>query len=203
MKNRMKIRLKQPVLLAGSTHPEDEAVLLTAFTSLKEILPDLILIVAPRNPERSSTVCRMFLEKKFNSFVLQEIEAKGSNMQLDVIVVDRIGLLSTLYAVSDISFIGGSFGTEGGHNPLEPAAYKKPILFGPDMSDFREISTLLLEAGGAKTVSDPKNLCYAVSRLIENTDTAAEMGKQAFQVFSANSGAVMNTLKEIETSWKA
>ena len=202
MKDRMKIRPEQNILLAGSTHSEDETVLLAAFSALKEIQPDLLLIIAPRNPERSNTVRRMFSEKKFTSFVLQEIETMKPDKNIDVIVVDRIGMLSTLYAISDISFIGGSFGTEGGHNPLEPAVYSKPILFGPDMHDFREISMLLLEAGGAKTVSDPENLCYAVSLLIENTDAAVKMGKQAFQVFSANSGAVNNTLKEIEATWK-
>ncbi|MBW1899486.1 MAG: 3-deoxy-D-manno-octulosonic acid transferase [Deltaproteobacteria bacterium] len=203
MKDRMKIRPEQIIFLAGSTHQEDETVLLTAFSSLKETWPDLLLIIAPRNPERSSTVRRMFSEKKFSSFVLQEVENMEPDKNIDVIVVDRIGMLSTLYAISDISFIGGSFGTEGGHNPLEPAVYSKPILFGPDMSDFREISMLLLEAGGAKTVSDPENLCYAVSRLIEKEDSAIKMGKQAFAVFSANRGAVHNTLKEIKTTWKA
>jgi len=203
MKNRMKIRPEQNIFLAGSTHPEDETVLLSAFSSLKEIRPDLLLIIAPRNPERSNTVRRMFSEKKFSSFVLKKIEALESDKNIDVIVVDRIGLLSTLYAISDISFIGGSFGTEGGHNPLEPAVYSKPILFGPDMRDFSEVSMLLIEAGGAKTVSDPENLCYAVSLLIEKKDAAIKMGKQAFQIFSANSGSVDNTLKEIETTWKA
>ncbi|MFO7560250.1 MAG: 3-deoxy-D-manno-octulosonic acid transferase [Desulfobacterales bacterium] len=202
LKNRMKIRPDQTVFLAGSTHPEDETVLLTAFSSLKAIQPNLLLIIAPRNPERSNSVRRVFSEKKFRSFGLKEIETMESGKKIDVIVVDRIGLLGTLYAISDISFIGGSFGTEGGHNPLEPAVYSKPILFGPDMHDFREISALLLEAGGAKMVSDPENLCYAVSGLIEHADTAAIMGEQAFQVFSANKCAVNNTLKEIETTWK-
>jgi 3-deoxy-D-manno-octulosonic-acid transferase len=86
----------------------------------------------------------------------------------------------------------------GGHNPLEPAAFSKPILFGEDMSDFYDISNMLLEAGGAVCVKDAKDLYTAVVSLIENDQKAIEMGKNALGVFTANKGAVEKTISVIE-----
>ncbi len=113
----------------------------------------------------------------------------------DVIIVDVIGILRKLYAIADIAFVGGSLVPCGGHNPLEPAAYSKPILFGYDMSDFKQIAEMLLESGGAVQVKDADDIYHIISELLEDKDYAEKIGKQAFEVFSANKGAVERTVK--------
>ncbi len=124
-----------------------------------------------------------FEEKKLNS---------------DVIVINRMGILKTLYAIADIAFVGGSLVKCGGHNPLEPAAFSKPVIFGPDMSDFSEISNMLVKSGGAVTVYDADSIYQTLSRLIVNEKKAEDMGKKAFNLFNENKGAVDKTLNVVK-----
>jgi 3-deoxy-D-manno-octulosonic-acid transferase len=113
----------------------------------------------------------------------------------DVIIIDGIGLLRTLYAAADIALIGGSLIPRGGHNPLEAAVFAKPVLLGPHMSNFRAISYSLLEGGGALTVSNADDIAQAAVRLLKDKPAAQHMGRQAFQVFKDHQGAVDKTLK--------
>jgi 3-deoxy-D-manno-octulosonic-acid transferase len=160
---------------------------------------NLVLIVAPRNPGRAQGICRDLKTTGLSIICTTELEseAERSNKH-DVILVDTIGVLSRLYAVADVAFVGGSLVNSGGHNPLEPAAYCKPILFGPDMSDFKEISKNLLESKGAIQVRDSDSLHYHVMRLLKDPSSAAEMGKSAYELLRANRGAVERTFRVIE-----
>jgi 3-deoxy-D-manno-octulosonic-acid transferase len=198
LKRSMHIQNTRKVLLAGSTHPGEEEILLEAFKRLKTHKGDLLLIVAPRNPERAGSVFRMFNSAGFSVGLMEELKKSFSDKRFDVIIIDTIGFLKTLYAVSDIAFIGGSLVNCGGHNPLEPAVFSKPILFGDDMSDFAGISSMLLEAGGAVCVKDAEDLFTAVVSLIENDQKALEMGKNALGVFIANKGSVEKTVRVIK-----
>jgi 3-deoxy-D-manno-octulosonic-acid transferase len=198
LKRSMNIQPAQKVLLAGSTHPGEEDILLDVFTRLKRHTGDLLLIVAPRNPDRSGAIFRMFNSAGFSVCLMENIKKKFADKKFDVIIVDTMGLLKKIYAVSDIAFIGGSLVKCGGHNPLEPAIFSKPILFGEDMSDFADISDMLLEAGGAACVKDAEELYDAVASLMENDHKALEMGKNALDVFTANKGAVEKTVKVIK-----
>jgi 3-deoxy-D-manno-octulosonic-acid transferase len=198
LKRSMHMQHAQTVVLAGSTHPGEEEILLKAFTRLKANARDLLLIVAPRNPERAGSVFRMFNSAGFSVGLITEIKKISSDKKFDVIIIDTIGLLKALYAVSDIAFIGGSLVDCGGHNPLEPAAFSKPILFGEDMSDFADISRMLLEAGGAVCVKNAEDLYAAAASLIENDKKALEMGRNALGVFTANRGAIEKTMKVIK-----
>ena len=188
----------QKVLLAGSTHPGEEEILLKAFIRLKKHTDELLLIVAPRNPERAGSIFRMFNSAGCSVGLMKEIKKIFSDKKFDVIIIDAIGLLKALYAISDIAFIGGSLVNCGGHNPLEAAAFSKPILFGEDMSDFVDISRTLLEAGGAICVKGADDLYAAVASLLENEQKASEMGKNALRVITANKGAVEKTIKVIK-----
>lgn len=186
----------QKILLAGSTHYGEEAILLDAFSRLKKEYPDLILIVVPRNPDRAKSVCLICKSGGFFAVTMAELEEKKTRQ--DVIVVDRIGVLKTLYAIADIAFVGGSLVNSGGHNPLEPAAFSRPIIFGPDMSDFAEISDMLISSGGAGSVRDAESIYNIVSELLTDNQKAGEMGSMAFKVFNANKGAVEKTLNVIK-----
>jgi len=135
-----------------------------------------------------------------STVLMNKLASMDPREKVNVIVVDTIGILKSLYALADIAFVGGSLVNCGGHNPLEPAAFSKPILFGPDMSDFGEISHLLVESGGAIRVQDTASLYEAAAMLIKDNKKAKKMGKYALDVFSTNKGAVGKTLDVIAKS---
>ncbi len=198
LRQSMHIQNTRKVFLAGSTHPGEESMLLDAFSRIKHHEIDLLLIVAPRNPKRAGSVFRIFNSAGYSVGLMKELKKISSGKRFDVIIIDTIGFLKKLYAIADIAFIGGSLVNCGGHNPLEPAAFSKPIIFGHDMSDFADISRMLLDAGGAVCVEDAKNLYNALVSLMENDKRALEMGKNALGVLTANKGAVEKTIKVIK-----
>jgi len=194
----MQIQPSQKVLVAGSTHKGEESILLDAFSMMKNDFDDLLLIVTPRDPKRAMSVYRMFESAGFSVSFMKEMEKISAGKRFDVIVVDILGILKKLYAIADIAFIGGSLVDCGGHNPLEPAIFSKPIIFGQDMSDFDEISQMLVESGGAVRVHDANSIFEAVAMLIRDDNKAIKMGQRALQVFKVNKGAVEKTLKVVE-----
>ena len=202
LRKRMQIQPVQKVLVAGSTHKGEESILLEAFFKMKSEFKDLILVVIPRDPERASSVYRMFQTTGFSVCLKKEMEEMPESRRFDVIVVGILGILKKLYAIADVAFIGGSLIARGGHNPLEPALFAKPVIFGQDMSDFKEISSMLLKSGGAFRVHDAATLFGAVAILLRNPREAVSMGKKAHQVFMANKGAVENTSEVVETCLK-
>ncbi len=111
-----------------------------------------------------------------------------------VMLLDCLGVLASAYAVCDAAFVGGSLVPCGGHNPLEPAMFKKPVVFGPHMDDFSEIAALLLARNGAWQVMDENSLALALKTLLTSPDHALGMGARGFAVFKENAGAVDRTL---------
>jgi 3-deoxy-D-manno-octulosonic-acid transferase len=173
------------VILAGSTHPGEEAILRTAFLVLRHQYPQLKLVVAPRHPHRAAEV-----ERLFRNDILRVVRTSERPVpEAEVIVVDQLGLLGSLYAVADVAFVGGSLVNKGGQNPIEPAAAGRPILFGRDMSDFPEVSRLLLESGGAIQVRNPDDLIEHCGRLLADRHLADEAGAQARTVVDQHQGA--------------
>ena len=121
----------------------------------------------------------------------------------DVVVVDTMGMLSRLYALADVAFVGGSLVKSGGHNPLEPAAHGKPIIFGPDMSDFSSVAEMLVDNGGAIQVEGEDQLFGAIKRLLDDRSLAEATGKRALEVFQNNKGAVEKTIQTSEAFLRA
>ena len=192
------IRNSQKILVAGSTHPGEESILLDVISRMKNHGVDLVLVVAPRDPQRARSLYRMFHSAGFSVGLMKELQEISGQKRLDVIIIDKLGILKTLYAIADVAFVGGSLIDRGGHNPLEPAAFKKPIIFGQDMSDFEDISKMMLEANGAVRVRDANELYNVATLLIQKDTKASEVGENAHQVFIANKGAVEKTLKVIK-----
>jgi 3-deoxy-D-manno-octulosonic-acid transferase len=189
------------ILLAGSTHPGEESILLESFVRLKSKFSDLHFIIVPRNPDRADEICRL---ASLSGLAVKKMSQEKTDFS-DVVVVDSMGILSKLYAIADVAFVGGSLAEFGGHNPLEPAAFEKPIIFGPDMSNFPEISQMLLEAGGAIVVHNAEHIYQSVLELLNDPIIAQGIGKKGSDVFQANQGAVEKTvavIKEIETGRK-
>jgi 3-deoxy-D-manno-octulosonic-acid transferase len=131
------------------------------------------------------------------SFLLEEIPPPTSVPPDSVVVLGKMGLLGFLYTLADFAFVGGSLVPGGGHNPLEPAALGKPILFGRDMSDFRAIAATLETAGGGTRLENGDALFTVLDDLLNNPQKAMKMGSRALETFVKNGGAVEKTLAVI------
>jgi 3-deoxy-D-manno-octulosonic-acid transferase len=197
----------QRVWVAGSTHAGEEELICMAFAKVKKAVGDLLLVVAPREPKRAREAGLVFARKGFSVRNLSEIETasrKGDSHKgnpPEVIIVDSIGKLRRLYALADVALVGGSLldiRGIGGHNPLEPAAFSKPVVFGPNMRNFKEITRLFIETGGCIQVKSAEDLSRAVVDLLTDRTHAARVGKRAFSVFRANKGAVERTFRVLQ-----
>jgi 3-deoxy-D-manno-octulosonic-acid transferase len=182
-----------PVIVAGSTHEGEEAILATVLAHLHGLGVPARMLVAPRDPARGAAAAQCFRRAGFQPGRLSREDTAGG----PVFIVDAVGLLEELYAVSSVSVVGGSFVAEGGHNPLEPAACAKPVIFGPDMRDFREAAERLTAAGGAWQVQDAGGLREGLWHLLRDPEAAAAMGARARRVLDENRGALSCHLETI------
>ncbi|MDA8100034.1 MAG: 3-deoxy-D-manno-octulosonic acid transferase [Nitrospiraceae bacterium] len=182
------------VITAGSTHRGEEAILLEIFVRLRKKYPDLVLIIAPRHPERFEEVGGLITSSGFEC--QRRTRLKGTVK--DVLLLDTIGELRAFYAVCDIAFVGGSLVKVGGHNLLEPAAMRKPVVFSKYMFNFKEISEAIANAGGGVMVRDKEDLYVQFDALLADRARSAEMGERAYQVIAANSGATARTIEAVQ-----
>jgi 3-deoxy-D-manno-octulosonic-acid transferase len=181
------------VITAGSTHRGEEAILLEIFSRLRKKFPDLVLIIAPRHPERFDEVCGLITSAGYEC--QRRTRLKGPVR--DVVLLDTIGELRAFYSACDIAFVGGSLVKVGGHNLLEPAAMKKPVIFSRYMFNFKEISEALIHAGGGLMVKDKEELYAKLDNLLSDKQLSAAMGEKAFKVIAANSGATARTIDAV------
>jgi 3-deoxy-D-manno-octulosonic-acid transferase len=180
------------ILIAGSTHQGEEELIRSCFLRLRSRFPDLQLIVVPRRPERGSEVRSLFQADALHTALASELDRPAT-----VVVIDRIGYLSRLYALAEVAVIGGSFVPQGGQNPIEPAAWAKPVLFGPDMHDFPDVAAWLLNAGGAIQAANEADLYEACDRLLSDPEAARAMGQQARAVVTQHQGATDRVAQEV------
>ena len=188
------IRRDCRVILFGSTHQGEEEVIIDAIKALKGSQVDLVAVIVPRDPGRSDRVAKMVQNRGLQSSFLSSLSPLQKHQGDDVWIVNTIGILRKLYGVADIAFIGGSLVKEGGHNPIEAAAAGKPILFGPDMSDFLEVAQILESKGAASRVKDSSDMRAGIHRLLTDDNLRRRMGRQAYSVFRENQGAVDKTM---------
>jgi len=181
------------VITAGSTHRGEEAILLEIFSRLRKKYPDLVLIIAPRHPERFDEVCGLITSAGYEC--QRRTRLKGPVR--DVVLLDTIGELRAFYGACDIAFVGGSLVKVGGHNLLEPAAMKKPVIFSRYMFNFKEISEALIQAGGGLMVKDKEELYVKLDNLLSDKQLSSTMGEKAFKVIAANSGATVRTIDAV------
>jgi len=181
------------IIVAGSTHRGEEAVVLSAFSRLREDDPDLKLLLVPRHPERAEEVVDLTIDAGFKFARLTDLESGDP----DVVVINRIGYLSRLYSIAEIAFVGGSLVRRGGQNPIEPAMAAKPILFGPDMSDFPDIAPELIEAGGACVVGDGDEIHARCRDWLDHPDRASRVGSKALGVIEKHRGTAGRLVGEI------
>jgi len=183
------------VFVAGSTCAGEEELILDAVREARKLFPDLVTVIAPRKPDRFREVEEILSRRNLSSAVRSR-EAK----EADFILLDTIGELSSLYAIADVVFVGGSLVDAGGHNILEPAMCARPVLFGPFMSNFREMSRLLTEHSAGRQVADRDELAQWVIRLLANPQEADRMGGAGRRLVESLSDTVGKTAT-ILTAW--
>ncbi|MBD3867732.1 MAG: 3-deoxy-D-manno-octulosonic acid transferase [Acidobacteria bacterium] len=184
----------RPVLVAGSTGPGEEPIVTEAFLELRRHHPNAFLILAPRHPERSEGVYREAATAGLKLRRLSQAAAEN-NEDIDGLLVDTLGELTTLYTLADAAFVGGSLIPVGGHNVLEPAAAGVPVLFGPHTEHFREPAQALVDAGGGSVVTDAAELARAFRNYLEQPDRARAAGAAAGRVVAANRGALARSVE--------
>jgi 3-deoxy-D-manno-octulosonic-acid transferase len=186
----------EPVWVVGSTHRGEEAIVLDVYLHLRARVPTLTLVLAPRHPERVAEVERLVRERRLQPVRRSELpksQARGA-----VIIVDTVGELAQIYRVASVVFVGGSLAPTGGHNMLEPALLRKPVLFGPHTTNFRESAELLLEAEGALVVRDGAELEAHMGALLLDAERRRLMGEAAFKAVAGRRGAIKHTLELVE-----
>ena len=183
----------------ASTHQGDEEIVFDAFNKIKNDHPNIILTVVPRHPERFDQVITLAKRKGFNTCVRSKKDLLTEKS--DVWVIDTLGELIALYGLAEIVTIGGSFSGIGGHNPLEPAWFKKPIIVGPNMANFSDIMQQMLKNNALVQLDRNTQYCdqlsLAVSDLLHTPHKATVLGGNANQVVLQNKGAVARTLTEL------
>jgi 3-deoxy-D-manno-octulosonic-acid transferase len=186
------------VWIAGSTHPGEEVAILTAYKRLSLLFPDLFLVVAPRDVERGREVKeiadKLGLTVRLRTAPLQDEEFPGAPL----LILDTMGELSRMYSFCNIAFIGGSLVPDGGHNPLEPAAFAKPILFGPYMDDFTEIASDLLEKDAAIVCHDEDDIFEVMKKLLVNHSIQKQMGEDAQALVIQHRGVTKRHIEIIQ-----
>lgn len=186
--------LQRPVWIAASTHEGEDALILEAHQRLLQVHGDALLILVPRHPERFDAVHELCRER-FST--VRRSSGAAVDGQIQVLLGDTMGELMFLYALADITFVGGSLVPTGGHNPLEPAALALPVITGPHVFNFFEISAMLREAGALQQVDDAEGLAAAVRRLIELPQDGRRMGEAGRVVMRANQGALQRLLEAL------
>jgi len=194
----LNIRENQNILIAGSTHRGEEEIILNVFKKLKGEFPDLVILLAPRHPERFSEVSTLLENKGFRSIRRTEIKPSSTPDNFEVILLDTIGELFKFYSIGTVIFIGGSLVPIGGHNILEPAIYKKAVLFGPFMDNFSEISQILEERGAGIRVRNEEEFFFQGRKLLLNGDLRESLGRSALEVIEENQGALRKSIEVIE-----
>ncbi len=163
------------ILIAGSTHPGEEQLLLDSYVRLRSRHPELFLVLAPRDSKRAGEVQTLAGERGLTA----ALRSAGTFQPADIFILDTIGELVEFYALADLAFVGGSLVKKGGHNPIEPAAMAIPVLFGPNMEDFSEIAETLIAEGGAAKIGDPRRLTRIINDLLDSPDQRSRMGQAA------------------------
>jgi 3-deoxy-D-manno-octulosonic-acid transferase len=187
------------VLVGGSTHAGEEALLAEQFLRLRSQFPDLFLILVPRHFERSKEISRELRARGLKSVYRSEITSNSSYRpgEVDCLLVNTTGELNYFYEYATVIFVGKSLTAEGGQNPIEPGALGKPMIFGPYMQNFAEVAASFLAHDAAVQVRDASEMEDALVGLLANAGRREQLGGNALKVVRQNLGAVERTVNMI------
>jgi 3-deoxy-D-manno-octulosonic-acid transferase len=202
----------RPILVAGSTvtldrRYEDESVI-TAWRTNARVDHGCLLVIAPRDPETFiETEHRAYEYKVLTATSLQtglssegifrELQENEDDGDLEIVILDTVGDLASVYSIADIAFVGGSLVSRGGHNPIEPAHFGVPVIMGPSFENFRDVVTRMTLAQSIRIVNDDVELEAAFNELLSNPHAARAMGERGRAVFESQQGATARTVEAI------
>ena len=184
----------RPTLVAGSTWPADEAVLLTAWRDIRRAVPDARLVIAPHEP-RPTHLDPIRRWAASSGLALDALD--DASATTDVVLVDRVGVLGELYALADVAYVGGGFHAAGLHSVLEPAAFGAPVLFGPRHKNSRDAG-LLIACRGGEAVTDSASCARAARIVLTEADTRRRAGIAARTVVENGLGAAVQSTDLVE-----
>ena len=190
-----RLRSQRTTIVAGSTWPADEAVLLPAFESLRAGGVDARILIAPHEPTPAAIarIVEWAKRARFEHARLDEPAAANA----DVIIVDRIGVLGDLYSVAHLAFVGGGFHSAGLHSVLEPAAFGAPVLFGPRHEMSRD-AALLAQRGGGVAIANETDLCRRMRLWITDENARREAGDYARALVRSGLGAADRSFELVD-----
>lgn len=193
------VKKDAPILVAGSTHAGEEAILAGIFLRLRKKFPDLFLVMVPRHFERGKEVGRELETRGVNFIYRSNItsETRPSPGEVNCLLVNTTGELKYFYEHASVIFVGKSLSAEGGQSPIEPGALGKAMVFGPNMQNFAPIAEIFVKKGGAIQVRDAAELETTIAGLLADENRRKALGKNALHVVSENLGAVDRTVEMI------
>lgn len=189
-------------LVAGSTLEGEEAALLEIWPRLLAADPNLVMVLAPRHPERFAAVSALLKNSgmawnKRSDWEGNSASSIGALKPGQIVLLDTIGELASVYSIASVAFVGGSLVPAGGHNPLEPAQFGVPIVVGPNYANFRAI-TDDLRAQNAIRVASKDDLAKVLIELFSNHEDAHKMGERSRHVFEQQAGATERTVAMLQ-----
>ena len=183
---------ERPVWLAASTHEGEEEQILAAHAAVKAALPDCLLVLVPRHPERFDQVAELI--QTWNFKMVRRSQHRRCGADTDVFLGDSMGELTLFMGAADVAFIGGSLVPHGGHNMLEAAAQGVPVLFGPHGFNFAEISDLFLRQQAALQVASSEELAECLIRWLSDASERSQFGERGRELVNRNRGALQRLL---------
>jgi 3-deoxy-D-manno-octulosonic-acid transferase len=179
----------QPVFLAASTHPGEEAEIIAAYQELRRPFPALQLWLAPRHPERAAPVGQFLTQVGLSWQSWQKIQTGQEQRREAVVIIDTVGDLFALYSLADLIFVGGSLIPHGGQNILEPAAWGKVPLYGPHLNNFRAARKLLDNVEAGIRITDAASLAQAGRYCLEHPEEMQRRGQRGREALQIHQGA--------------
>ena len=197
LRRRFGVQGRRPLWVAGSTHPGEESIILSAFRQVQMDHQALQLVLAPRHPERVRAVERAVQQAGLASVRRSQLTGAGWP-ENTVLILDTLGELSQVYALADLVFVGGSLVPHGGHNLLEPSQLAKPVLTGPHTHNFQSVAELLREAGGLQVVDTAEAMAAHVRHWLAHPDQRQRVGERAQRAVAAQAGSTMKTVELLD-----
>ncbi len=192
-----------PVLTGGSIHPPEDEYLVQTFRSVrnKNDFSNARLLLVPRHLKNTDRAREKARDAGFQTSFLSELRENSEQMSPppEVVVIDEMGVLNTVYGIDSIVFVGGSLMDHGGQNMLEPAAVGRPVLVGPHTDNFRQEMELLNSVRGIDVVSSPEELTERILHYLRQPREARSMGKRAKKAIAEHGGAVDRTLEIVKS----
>ncbi len=195
----------EPLIVAGSTHPGEEQLLMETLRRIRHTagLERTRLLLAPRHPERFNAVAQLAEQSGFK--IRRRTEVSSQNQDAEILLLDTVGELATVYRFATIAFVGGSLIRHGGHSILEPAMYSKAIVVGPSMENFRSIVEDFLKQGGIRQISageenrdlQEQQLLDVFLQLLQNAEERETLGNAALSILEKSRGATQRTSETI------